>query len=110
MGLLALLALAAHWLFEEPTPLSAPRWLAIAGIGIAPLTLSNVLWDKAARAGFTSTIAGIAYLTPIGSLALLAIFGVATVTWGAVAGAVLVVMGAVAASGVLTKPQAESDE
>lgn len=103
MGLLALLALSAHWLFEDPANLSATQWLAIAGIGIAPLTLSNILWDKATRTGFVSTIAGVAYLTPIGSLALLAIFGVATVTWGAVLGAVFVVAGAVAASGLLTR-------
>ena len=94
----------AHWLFEQPADLSALQWIAVAGIGIAPLTLSNVLWDKATRTGFTSTIAGIAYLTPIGSLAILAVFGVASVTWGAVAGALLVVMGAVAASGLLTGP------
>ena len=104
MGMLAFLALLSHWIFEEPTALSATPWVAIAGIGIAPLTLSNVLWDKATRTGFASTISGIAYLTPVGSIAILAVFGVATVTWGALLGAVLVVAGAVAASGILTKP------
>lgn len=101
MGVLAVMALAAHLMFEEPTSLSTIQWLAIAGIGIAPLTLSNILWDKAMRTGFSSTISGIAYLTPVGSIAILALFGVATITWGAVIGALLVVVGAVAASGVI---------
>ncbi|MBY5931433.1 DMT family transporter [Tateyamaria omphalii] len=101
MGVLAVMALMAHCLFEEPTSLSVTQWLAIAGIGIAPLTLSNVLWDKATRTGFSSTVSGIAYLTPIGSIAILAVFGAAAITWGAVIGALLVVIGAVAASGVV---------
>ncbi|WP_158401956.1 DMT family transporter [Celeribacter indicus] len=103
MGILAVMALLAHCMFEERTTLSAVQWFAVAGIGIAPLTLSNVLWDKATRTGFASTISGIAYLTPVGSIALLALFGVATVSWGALLGALLVVIGAVAASGLLAK-------
>jgi len=103
MGLLAVLALGAHYVFEEPANLSLAQLIAVCGIGVAPLTLSNVLWDRATRTGFASTIAGIAYLTPIGSLGFLTVFGVASVTWGAVGGAILVVVGAMAASGLLFK-------
>ena len=101
MGLLAILALSAHAIFEDPVNLSWGQWLAVCGIGIAPLTLSNILWDRATRAGFTTTIAGIAYLTPIGALGILAAVGAARVTAGALLGAILVVVGALAASGLL---------
>jgi len=103
MGLVAVMALCAHVLFEDAASLSWVQWVAICGIGIAPLTLSNVLWDRATRTGFTATIAGIAYLTPIGSLGILAAFGVASVTYGACVGAALVFMGAMAASGLLSR-------
>lgn len=98
MGLLAVLALAIHALFEPPTSLTPLQWLAIAGIGIAPLTLSNALWDRASRTGHTTMISGIAYLTPLAALILLALVNTRSVTLGASAGAVLVVIGAFAAS------------
>lgn len=101
MGLLAVLALGFHVLFETPASLTYTQWLAIAGIGIAPLTLSNALWDRAVRTGYTAMISGIAYLTPLASLLLLAVFGVGVVSASVAAGAVLVVMGAMAASGLL---------
>lgn len=103
MGLLAVMALGFHWAFEEWANLSAAQWLAITGIGIAPLTLSNALWDRAVRTGYTAMISGIAYLTPLASLVLLAFFGVGTVSVGIAAGGLLVVTGALAASGLLPR-------
>ncbi|PLP58033.1 hypothetical protein CYK37_17665 [Mesorhizobium loti] len=103
MGLLAMLALGFHWAFEAPASLSSAQWFAVAGIGIAPLTLSNALWDRAVRTGYTAMISGIAYLTPLVSLVLLAIFDVGTVSAGVAAGALLVVTGALAASGLLPR-------
>lgn len=103
MGLLAVLSLGLHWAFEPSPSLSLPPWLAIAGIGIAPLTLSNALWDRAVRTGYTAMISGLAYLTPLASLVLLAVFGVGTVTVYVAAGGLLVVTGALAASGFLPR-------
>ena len=100
MGLLAALALGLHLVLETPASLAPIQWLAVAGIGVAPLTLSNALWDRAIRTGYTAMISGIAYLTPLAALLLLALFGVGTVSSGAAAGAVLVVIGALAASGL----------
>jgi len=54
-----------HFAFEEPTALTVAQCFAIAAIGIAPLTLSNALWDRASRSGHTAAISGIAYLTPL---------------------------------------------
>lgn len=103
MGLLAVLALGLHALFEAPASLTPGQLMAIAGIGVVPLTLSNALWDRAIRSGHTAMISSIAYLTPLAALLLLAVLGVATVSAGALAGAALVVLGALAASGLLQR-------
>ncbi|WP_193172684.1 DMT family transporter [Nisaea nitritireducens] len=105
MGLLAVMALSAHALFEAPIELSQTQWLAIVGIGIAPLTLSNALWDQASRTGRNETalISGIAYMTPLASLFLLALFDVTPISSGVAVGAVLVVIGALAASNLLSR-------
>ena len=100
LGVVALLSLGAHVAFEPAFAPSAVQWLAIAGIGLAPLGVSNALWDRASRTGELATVSGIAYATPLAALALLAATGAATVTWTTALGAVLIVAGACAASGV----------
>ena len=52
----------------------------------------------ASRTGQLATISGLAYLTPLAGLLLLALFGAADVSWGTAAGAGLIVVGALAAS------------
>lgn len=98
MGLIAIVCLALHFLFEPAAVLTLTQVLAIAGIGLAPLSLSNMLWDKASRTGQLPLISGIAYLTPLGALLLLSLTGAAEVTWATAAGAVLIVAGAFAAA------------
>jgi drug/metabolite transporter (DMT)-like permease len=100
MGLLAVLALALHVGFEAPVSLSSSQLLAIAAIGVVPLTLSNALWDRATRTGHTALISAIAYATPLAALSLLALLGIGNVSYGVAAGAVLVVIGALGASGL----------
>jgi drug/metabolite transporter (DMT)-like permease len=98
MGLMAVLAMGLHLAFETTPQLAWPQLLAIAAIGVAPLTLSNALWDRASRTGQLATLSGLAYLTPLVGLLLLALFGAAEVSWGTAAGAGLIVAGALAAS------------
>ena len=98
MGLMAVLAMGMHLAFETTPRLAWPQLLAIAAIGVAPLTLSNALWDLASRTGQLATISGLAYLTPLVGLLLLALFGAADVSWVTAAGAGLIVAGALAAS------------
>jgi drug/metabolite transporter (DMT)-like permease len=98
MGLMAVLALGLHFAFETTPQLAWPQLLAIGAIGVAPLTLSNALWDLASRTGHMATISGLAYLTPLVGLLLLSLLGAAAVSWGTAAGALLVVAGALAAS------------
>jgi drug/metabolite transporter (DMT)-like permease len=98
MGLMAVVGMGLHLSFETTPQLAWAQLLAIAAIGVAPLTLSNMLWDLASRTGQMATISGLAYLTPLFSLLLLSLLGVAAVSWGTAAGAVLIVAGALAAS------------
>ena len=70
-----LLALGAHFLFEGPYRPTAGEWAGMAAIGIGPLGLSFVLWDRAMRAGNASTIGSLSYLTPVLSTLLLAMTG-----------------------------------
>lgn len=70
-----LLALLAHGLFEAPYRPSAEEWAGMAAIGIGPLGLSFVMWDRAMRAGSASTIGSLSYLTPVLSTLALAVTG-----------------------------------
>lgn len=91
-----LAALLAHVLFEAPyTPTSAEfGW--IAAIGIGPLGLSFVLWDRAMRLGSASTIGSLSYLTPILSTLALALAGaIADSAWLRMAPALLLVLAGV---------------
>lgn len=96
--LMAVLALGLHLALETTPHLAWPQLLAIAVIGVAPLTLSNALWDLASRTGQVAPISGAAYLTPLFGLLLLSLFGAAQVSWITAAGALLIVAGAFAAS------------
>jgi drug/metabolite transporter (DMT)-like permease len=90
------LALGAHVLFEAPYHPSAREWAAMATIGIGPLGLSFVLWDRAMRAGNASTIGSLSYLTPVLSTLALAVAGaVEGSAWWRLAPALLLVMGGV---------------
>jgi drug/metabolite transporter (DMT)-like permease len=91
-----LLALLAHSLFEAPYRPSAGEWAGMAAIGIGPLGLSFVLWDRAMRTGRASAIGSLSYLTPVLSTLALAVTGaVDSSTCWRLLPALLLVMGGV---------------
>ncbi|CAH0146987.1 hypothetical protein SRABI118_00431 [Massilia sp. Bi118] len=91
-----LLALLAHFLFETAYHPSAGEWMGMAMIGLGPLGLSFVLWDRAMRTGRASTIGSLSYLTPVLSTLSLAVTGaVEGGAWWRLAPALLLVMGGV---------------
>ncbi|MGX8010240.1 DMT family transporter [Mesorhizobium sp. ORM8.1] len=65
MGLIAVAGIGLHFLLEPPATLDTVQMLAIAGIGVAPLSLSNMLWDQAGRTGKLALISAIAFFTPL---------------------------------------------
>lgn len=70
-----LLALGAHFLFETPYRPGGGELAAMATIGLGPLGLSFVLWDRAMREGSPASIGSLSYLTPLLSTLALAMAG-----------------------------------
>ena len=91
-----LLALAAHALFETPYRPTGTELAGMAGIGIGPLGLSFVLWDRAMRTGRAATIGSLSYLTPVlSTLALAGTGAVAAGSWWRLGPALLLVVAGV---------------
>jgi len=91
-----LLALIAHACFEAPYRPSGAELAGMAAIGIGPLGLSFVLWDRAMRAGQASLIGSLSYLTPVLSTLGLAVTGaVADSAWARLAPALLLILAGV---------------
>ncbi|HET9598745.1 MAG TPA: EamA family transporter [Anaeromyxobacteraceae bacterium] len=89
-----LLSLACHAAFEPrylPTLSDAP-WLLLVGLG--PMGAAFYLWDAALKEGDPRAIGTFAYATPLLSTMLVAASGEGTLTGAALAGAGLIVGGA----------------
>jgi drug/metabolite transporter (DMT)-like permease len=72
-------------------------WLLVLGIG--PMGLAFYSWDAALKRGDPRSIGTLAYLTPLASTALLALFGGGRLDWRAVGALVLILGGAWLGSG-----------
>ncbi|MFM0340753.1 DMT family transporter [Paraburkholderia fungorum] len=73
-----LLAIASHLLFERAFTPSGSDWLWMTAIGLGPLGISFMLWDRALRQGNASQIGILAYSTPVLSMLGLALAGQVT--------------------------------
>jgi drug/metabolite transporter (DMT)-like permease len=73
----------------EPTV--APSLGAAAAVGVVPLALGNFVWDEGFRRGDSQLLAVLAYATPLCSALLLGALGLASLTWGLLVGAVVIV-------------------
>jgi drug/metabolite transporter (DMT)-like permease len=90
------LALGAHVLFEAPYRPTGTELAGMAAIGVGPLGLAFVLWDRAMRTGRAPTIGSLSYLTPVlSTLALAATGAVAAGAWWRLAPALLFVIAGV---------------
>ncbi|MBV8658348.1 MAG: EamA family transporter [Burkholderiales bacterium] len=70
-----LLALIAHAALEPAYRPNAEEWLWLTLLGIGPMGAAFYLWDAALKRGDTRAIGTLAYLTPLLSTAMLALFG-----------------------------------
>lgn len=70
-----LLALLAHAALEPAYSLSRSEWGWIALLGLGPMGAAFFLWDAALKRGDARAIGTLAYLTPLLSTTLLAVFG-----------------------------------
>lgn len=73
-----LLAIASHFLFEPRYALTGNDLAWVLAIGLGPLGISFVLWDRAMRLGNAAQIGILGYSTPVLSMLCLALAGKVT--------------------------------
>lgn len=99
IGLFALvsgvLALLAHFVFEQPVAISGSDWLWLVVLGIGPLGGAFYFWDAALKIGDPRRIGLLAFLTPLLSTALLVIVSGSSLTPQLALAAALIIGGAV---------------
>jgi len=81
-----------HLLLEPTVVPSVAALASSAAIGIVPLALGNLVWDKGFQRGDSQLLAVMAYATPLCSAVLLAVLGLESFTWSLVVGAVVIVL------------------
>jgi drug/metabolite transporter (DMT)-like permease len=98
-GLVAgVLAIAAHFLLEEPAVISGSDWWLLVILGLGPLGASFYLWDAALKIGDPRRIGLLAFLTPLLSTVLLLVVSGRMLSWQLAVATALIVGGAVLGS------------
>jgi len=92
------LAIASHFLLEEPAIISGSDWLLLALLGLGPLGASFYFWDAALKIGDPRRIGLLAFLTPLLSTAMLVLVSGRMLSWQLAAATALIVGGAVLGS------------
>lgn len=106
-----LLALLAHLMLEPARWPQGPEWLAVLALGLGPVGAAFYLWDHGTKRGDLRVLGASAYAAPlIGTLLLLAL-GHGRASLGLLVAAVLIIGGALLASGdLLRRPRARYRE
>ena len=101
----AVLALACHLVFEDTVwPEDAGQWLAVCGLGIAPVGAAFYAWDFGVKRGDIRVLGAASYAAPVLSTSLLVAAGFAQPSlWLLVAAALIAGGGLVAAKDMLVK-------
>ena len=98
-GLVAgLLAIASHFLLEEPAVITATDWWLLLVLGLGPLGASFYLWDAALKIGDPRRIGLLAFLTPLLSTILLVLVSGRMLSWQLAVATALIVGGAILGS------------
>ncbi|MBB4066365.1 aromatic amino acid exporter YddG [Gellertiella hungarica] len=99
-GAVALAGLASHLLFEDSVMPTATQWTAILALGLGPVGLAFLAWDHATKHGNITLLGTLSYLSPLVSTALLVLTGKAPASLTLGLAALLVIGGAVLATGL----------
>lgn len=99
-GAVAVAGGVCHLLFEATAVPAPGQWLAIALLGVGPTGLAFLAWDHATKHGHISLLGALSYLAPLLSTALLVAMGNAPATVRLLAAALLIIGGAVLATGL----------
>ena len=82
---------------------AAGGWLAVVALGIGPVGAAFFVWDYGVKHGDIKALGAFAYAAPLLSTLLLIIFGRAKASWILALACILIVGGAVLASGDLLR-------
>jgi drug/metabolite transporter (DMT)-like permease len=90
----AVLAALCHLALEITVWPAGGEWLAVAALGVGPIGLAFFTWDIGMKRGDIQALGGLFYLAPLGSTALLLLFGKGEASWTVGAATALIVGGA----------------
>ncbi len=96
-----LLALLAHALLEPTVLPSGAGWLAVLALGLGPVGAAFYLWDHGTKRGDLRTLGASAYAAPLIGTLLLVLLGHGRPSLALLVAALLIVGGALLASGDL---------
>ncbi len=103
------LALLAHLALEPPVWPEGRQWLAVLALGLGPVGAAFYLWDHGTKRGDLRVLGASAYAAPLIGTALLLALGHGRPSPGLLLAAVLIVGGALLASGdMLRRRRAEA--
>jgi drug/metabolite transporter (DMT)-like permease len=99
----ALLAFICHALFEPALFPSGAGWLALVGLGLGPVGGAFFTWDVGVKSGNIKVLGALSYASPLLSTLLLLAMGLAQPSWLLAVASLLIVIGALLASGDFLK-------
>ena len=94
----SILAALCHLALEPTVWPQGREWLAVILLGIGPIGLAFFTWDVGMKHGDIQALGGLFYLAPLGSTALLILFGKGEASWIIGAATLLIVGGAALAT------------
>jgi drug/metabolite transporter (DMT)-like permease len=102
------LAIAAHFVLEDPAAISASDWVLLVILGLGPLGGAFYFWDAALKIGDPRRIGLLAFLTPLLSTTLLLVVSGRALSWQLLLATVLIIGGALLGSKPSREPKSKS--
>jgi drug/metabolite transporter (DMT)-like permease len=102
------LAIAAHFVLEEPAVISSSDWVLLVILGLGPLGGAFYFWDAALKLGDPRRIGLLAFATPLLSTTLLLLVSGRALSWQLLVATALIVGGAMLGSKASSEPKARA--
>lgn len=106
-GAVSVSAALCHLAIEAWVSPTSLQWAAILALGLGPVGLAFLAWDHATKHGNISLLGTLSYISPLISTALLVLSGAAPASMTLALAALLVIGGAILATGLPGRKQAE---
>ncbi|MGH7998021.1 MAG: aromatic amino acid exporter YddG, partial [Brasilonema sp.] len=105
-GVTAILAWLCHSLFEQTVWPVSGEWIALISLGLGPIGLAFFAWDYGVKHGNIKVLGALSYAAPLLSTILLVVFGLAEASWIIGLACLLIIGGAILATGAFLKKTA----